>query len=268
MAVQSQISLDTPNAVPDDISDELITKPKDWVMNMSAEDFFFRLSVLMATNPPAMADQEIVTKLEAINFKPGVPYVLSDQSEEIQEVVALGVKVARERLRSHINDLTDSTDADWRVPPANLGRYATDYNTRAVVALIGLGANLQEDAIYPSASRDSQGRILDGANTYRLHFDADNLPPARAFWSVTVYSADGFLQATSSNKYKLGSLEPLIFNSDGSVDLFFGGNPPEGMASNWLPANPGSMVLTMRLYWPAQAALEQTWRIPRLEKLN
>jgi hypothetical protein len=268
MAFQSQLSLTAASNIKEVGLEPLITKPKDWVMNMSAEEFFYRLSILMAANPPTTVDDEIITKLEEINFVPGVPYVLSEQSEEIQEVVSLGVQVARERLKSHMTDLTDSTDADWRFPPNNLGRYGADYNTRAVVALVGLGANLQEDAVYPSASRDSEGRLLDGENSYRLHFPANSLPPARGFWSVTVYSAEGFLQATPSNKHKLGSMDSLTFNPDGSIDLFFGGNPPQGRESNWLPANAGEMVLTMRLYWPEQAALDGSWKIPRLERLN
>ncbi|WP_298635337.1 DUF1254 domain-containing protein [uncultured Umboniibacter sp.] len=265
---QSQISLIAENDLVDIPSVQRITKPKDWVSNMSAEEFFYRLSVSMAANPPATNDDEIIGKLEAINFVPGEPYILSEQSEEIQEVVALGVKVARERLQEHITDLVDSTDADWRFPPDNLGRYGVDYNTRALVALVGLGANLQEDAVYPSASRDSEGRLLDGAHSYRLHFPEGTLPPARALWSITVYGSDGFLQSTATSKYKLGSMDSLVLNADGSVDLFFGGNPPEGRESNWLPANPGEMVLTMRLYWPEQAVLNGSWNIPRLERLN
>ncbi|WP_164177183.1 DUF1214 domain-containing protein, partial [Streptococcus pneumoniae] len=61
-----------------------------------------------------------------------------------------------------------------------------------VIALGGLGANLPEDAIYPVAFVDQQGQPLNGANSYVLHFPKGKLPPADAFWSITMYDGDGF----------------------------------------------------------------------------
>ena len=67
-----------------------------------------------------------------------------------------------------------------------MGVYGNYYLKRAIVAQVGLGANLPEDAIYPLNLGDNTGQPLNGANKYTLHFGRDNLPPSAAFWSVTL----------------------------------------------------------------------------------
>ena len=69
----------------------------------------------------------------------------------------------------------------------NLGRYGTNYDLRAYITYVGLGANLPQDAIYPIASVDATGQPLDGLRNYVLHFDKGEQPPVKGFWSVTMY---------------------------------------------------------------------------------
>jgi hypothetical protein len=64
--------------------------------------------------------------------------------------------------------------------------YGADYLRRAGVAFGGLGANTPEDAIYPTTFADADGKPYDSGQKYVLHFDKDQLPPARAFWSLTI----------------------------------------------------------------------------------
>ncbi len=77
----------------------------------------------------------------------------------------------------------------WSVLLDNIGTYGTSYRQRAIVALAGLGANLPADAIYPTAFTDGDGQPLDGAKSYVLHFAKGGLPPADAFWSLTMYDS-------------------------------------------------------------------------------
>jgi hypothetical protein len=65
------------------------------------------------------------------------------------------------------------------------GAYGVDYTYRAAIAYGALGENLPQDAVYPSLSTDSEGKPLDGNSAYILHFDKGQLPPVKAFWSVT-----------------------------------------------------------------------------------
>jgi hypothetical protein len=78
-----------------------------------------------------------------------------------------------------------------------MGVYGNYYFKRAVVTLVGLGANPAEDAVYPLLTADGDRNPIVGENAYIIHFDADELPPAAAFWSVTMYDADGFQAATN-----------------------------------------------------------------------
>lgn len=146
----------------------------------------------------------------------------------------------------------------------NMGTYGTSYLRRAVVALMGLGANLPEDAIYPRAVKDSQGYPLNGSNQYVLHFDGDQLPPVEAFWSLTMYDMDGFAVKNDLNRYVITDADSK-YNDDGSLDIYIGnGSPGEGLESNWLPAPDGFFALIMRLYAPGPEALRGQWVPPAL----
>ena len=127
---------------------------------------------------------------------------------------------------------------------------------RASIALRGLGALPPDDAIYPGVTNDADGRPLDGANKYTVHFAKDALPPVNAFWSLTLYDANGYFVANAMNRYALGDRDRLRFNDDGSLDLYVQHErPAESQVANWLPASPGGFNITMRLYWPKPAAL-------------
>jgi hypothetical protein len=109
----------------------------------------------------------------------------------------------------------------WLMNTDTMGVYGNYYLKRAVVAQLGLGANLPEDAIYPVNLADAEGRPLDGAADYTLHFAAADLPPVEAFWSVTLYDQQGFQVANALNRFALSSWMPLVHNADGSLDLNF-----------------------------------------------
>ena len=55
----------------------------------------------------------------------------------------------------------------WSMNTDTMGVYGNYYLKRAIVAQVGLGANLPEDAIYPLNLFDETGQPLDGAQ--RLH---------------------------------------------------------------------------------------------------
>ncbi len=58
-----------------------------------------------------------------------------------------------------------------------VGTYGADYYSRAGVAYAGLGANTIEDAVYPTALTDADGKPFSSDNRYVLHFDKDQIPP-------------------------------------------------------------------------------------------
>ena len=157
----------------------------------------------------------------------------------------------------------------WSMNTDTMGVYGNYYLKRAIVAQLGLGANLPEDAIYPMNLADNTGKPLDGANNYVLHFDKGATPPVGAFWSVTLYDLQGFQVANSLNRFAISSWMPLKYNADGSLDLYFQhASPGRDKENNWLPAPVEGFNLTMRLYAPETAALVGQWNPPPVVRVE
>ena len=110
-----------------------------------------------------------------------------------------------------------NVENQWSMDVEMVGVYGTYYLKRAIMTQIGLGANLPEDAVYPIAMTDGDGNPLDGANNYVLHFNADDIPPVNAFWSVTIYDNDGYQVANSLNRFALSSWMPMEKNQTSMI---------------------------------------------------
>jgi hypothetical protein len=148
-----------------------------------------------------------------------------------------------------------------------MGVYGNYYLKRAIITQLGLGANLPEDALYPINLADDTGKPLDGANRYVLHFESSAIPPVSAFWSVTLYDAEGYQVPNSLNRFAVSSWMPFKYDPDGSLDLYFQNESPGAdKEANWLPAPKGPFNLTMRLYAPKSDALTGKWNPPPVTK--
>ena len=248
------------------VSTEPSLTPVAQMKALNTTEFFNRLMKLMVSNPPSPEDAPLLARLAQLEIKPGQAVHLSGSNALS---FSLGRWIANQRVMKALN--TKAQDGSWSYPPLNLGRYGTDYNTRAAVAMVGLGANLPEDAMYPNTALDHQGQALNGKHRYRLHFAANALPPVKAFWSITAYGADEFLIDNPLQRFAIGDRDPLVFNADGSLDLWVQATPPsqKEAAANWLPVQMGApFLLNARLYWPEDKALNGQWKMPVVERLN
>jgi len=158
----------------------------------------------------------------------------------------------------------------WQMNTDTMGVYGNYYLKRAFVALVGLGANQPADASYPLNVADADGQPIRGEHRYVLHFAAAELPPVDAFWSVTMYDADGFQVANTLNRFAIGDRDALQYNPDGSLDLYIQHESPGAdKESNWLPSPAqGALGVTMRLYAPRPEALDGRWNPPAVQKVN
>ena len=240
--------------------------PSVQMATMRTGDFFKQLAQLMVNNPPSAADAPTMAKLSRLGIAPGQApnWNLMDRW-----AVSLGRWLADWKVAQELKKPRDLIRG-WSTPPALLGNYGRDYKLRAVVAMVGLGANLPADATYPSARVDATGQALDGRHRYRLHFKASELPPVNAFWSITAYGADDFLINNPLYRYALGDRDPLTYNPDGSLDVWVQAQPPQApMQSNWLPVQADApFLLNARLYWPQPSALNGSWGMPAIERLD
>ncbi len=250
---------------------DMKTAPVDQLKAMSSEAFFNRMAALMKDNPPPASEAPVLEKLKAIGIVPGEKFDPSKLDPAVAKGLEKSVSVALEKLQAASKE-TGSPVNGWRVPPMVLGNFGTEYGARAVVALIGLGANLPQDAVYPSAFVDGDGQPLDGANRYVIHFDKDSTPPVKAFWSITMYNADSFFVANPINRFAISSWMPLKKNADGSLDLYVQAESPgKDKESNWLPAASGPFSATLRMYWPTEtppSIMDGSWKPPAVNRVK
>ncbi|MFI6867636.1 DUF1254 domain-containing protein [Nocardia sp. NPDC050406] len=233
--------------------------PPDRVGQLTGRAFFERLCQLMTTNPPAAADEPALDRFAGIGIEPGGAVdAVSDA------VLDAAVAAARESIPAYRNP-DARRENGWEFA-TNLGAYGTDYPLRAATAWDELGANLPRDAVYPAleaAAVDEHGAAM----RYRLTFAPGQTPPAAAFWSLTAYTADGYLVHNAANVYSVGHQVPVVAGPDGSVELAMQTQNPGSAVppGNWLPIpNAGRFRLTLRLYGPAAEALDGRWQPPAL----
>ena len=132
----------------------------------------------------------------------------------------------------------------------------------------GLAANLAADAVYIKGAAP-----FLGGDAFLLTFDAPGagvspVPPVRAFWSVTAYNSEEYLEHNKLGRYALHDWDPLVYAPDGSLTLYFGAKQPPAPApeANWLPtpSDGKNWTLLVRLYWPEQSAIAGSWHMPPL----
>jgi hypothetical protein len=63
-------------------------------------------------------------------------------------------------------------------------------------------------------------------------------------------------------------LNDFVRDDDGGITLNIQHDSPgEAREPNWLPAPGGPFFMATRLYWPKEAALDGTWKLPPLVRM-
>ena len=241
---------------------DMKTPPKVQVDTMPAGKFFAYAAELLKVNPPQITDQPIIARMRRIGIEVGRSFDLEKADPAIRNGLAKAPEEAQQLMTWKVPTMARVVNG-WSMNTDTMGVYGNYYLKRAIVAQMGLGANVPEDAFYPINLADESGKPLDGANKYILHFDKGATPPADAFWSVTLYDSDGYQVGNSLNRFALSSWMPFKYNADGSLDLYFQNESPgAGKETNWLPAPKAPFNLTMRIYAPRSEALTGKWNPP------
>ena len=257
-----------PPEVKIDPSVDMKTPPKVQVDTMPVGKYFAYAAELLKVNPPHITDQPIVAQMKKIGIEPGKSFDIEKLDPAVRKGLANVAEDAQQLMTWKIPTLARVVNG-WSMNTDTMGVYGNYYLKRAIVAQVGLGANLPEDAIYPLNLGDEAGRPLDGANKYVIHFDKGATPPANAFWSITLYDADGFQTANGLNRFAVSSWMPFRFNADGSLDLYFQNESPgKDKEANWLPAPKSAFNLTMRVYSPKADALTGKWNPPAVTRVQ
>ena len=235
---------------------------------MPADKFFAYAAELLKVNPTHITDQPIIAQLKKIGLEPGKSFDLTKADPAIRNALASAPEDGQSLMAWKAPTIARVANG-WSMNTDTMGVYGNYYLKRAIVAQLGLGANLPEDAIYPLNLADQTDKPLDGTNKYTLHFEKGDTPPADAFWSITLYDPEGFQVANALNRFAVSSWMPFKYNTDGSLDLYFQNeNAGKDKEANWLPAPKGDFNLTMRLYAPRSEALTGKWNPPPVRRTS
>ncbi len=233
--------------------------------------FYDRLGDALSKYPAPARDHAILAEMARAGIGPGrhpsaeklspdtVAGLTAAANSGASHVFALRLKIGLAGARKHNG---------WFQTLPDTGKWGTDYAYRAVVAVYGICANRPAEASYAVGSLDNSGASLIGSSSYRIHFPAGGLPPARYFWSLTVYNLQTELIANQYGKYSVGSNKGIKLNRDGSLDIYVQPTPPAGHESNWLPDPPGNpMILILRMYGPRANVLNRTYVYPHIVRV-
>ncbi len=263
IAPVSQMGTDwTPQPVKIDPDVDMKTPPKEQVDKMSAGEFFAYAAELLKVNPPHFTDGPILARMKRIGIEPGRSFDIRSVDPEIRDGLQRAPKSAQELMTWKAPTMARVVN-NWSMNTDTMGVYGNYYLKRAIIAQMGLGANVPQDAVYPLNLGDKEGKPLDGTKDYVIYFDKSEIPPVEAFWSITLYGPEGFQVGNPLNRFALSSWMPFKYNDDGSLDLYIqNASPGQEQEANWLPAPKGPFNLTMRLYAPKSEALTGKWNPP------
>ena len=230
-----------------------------------AQALFSTFNALAPLHQWTASEQAKLKRFAAIGVKPGVAFA---PPKDLNPAIAQGAEAGRDQVRAASSQISVEQQG-WLRSPSNVGKFGDDDLTRAAVAWRYIYANDPLEAVYPMALHDGQGQLLDGRYAYRLHFPAGQLPPVNAFWSLTLY--DGKTQLLAANpieRYSLGDRSPgLQYDADGGLTLILQANAP-AQQSNWLPTPAGPFNLLLRLYLPKGGALDGSYPLPAIARVE
>lgn len=240
-------------------------------------EFFEYLDFALQFAPAGPEEKPIREKLARIGVGPGKTFDFKKLSLAHKAEIVLGMKAGDEKVTQAVATMGKRING-WKLVSAfgDRGFYHGDWQLRAAAAKAGIYGNDIAEAVYPLTRTLPNGELLDGSkHNYTITFPAGQYPPAKAFWSITMY--DGKTQLLIKNpigRYLVNSpmLPNLKKNPDGSLTIYIQKDSPgKTKEANWLPAPDGPIYLAMRIYWPRTEAPsvlplgEGTWQPPAVE---
>jgi len=222
---------------------------------------------------PATGAAEVEKPMRAmfarIGIEAGKPFSPDKLTPDQKAALMEGVKSGLEKIKKQVAELGKDENG-WRVATSGFGdraNYNGNWTLRAAAAMAGIYGNDAAEALYPMLATDSEGNKPDcSKKRYTLTFPKGQLPPANAFWSVTMYDGKTQLLVENPiNRYLINSpmLPGLKTNDDGALTIYIQKDSPgKDNESNWLPAPDGPIYVVMRVYWPKEEALNGKWKPP------
>jgi len=230
-------------------------------------EFFTIMNRTLKDNPRRTDEAALMSQFDAIGVGPNADFDPAKLDEATRKGLKKAIKDAQKIIVAATQRTIQSFNG-WMISK-DIGRYGHKYMHRASVVKGGYG-NLPEESLYPARVFDDKGNLLSGSNCYKLHFKAGQLPPVNGFWSLSIYNLrDATLEPNEIERYSIGDrTKGLNYDDDGSLTILLQRTKPEDESANWMPTPAGHFMAVMRLYEPAQSALNNKYKLPPIEEIK
>jgi hypothetical protein len=217
-------------------------------------------------DPDNPLDKAVLEIYKSLGVVPGGTYN-PETGIEVKgaELRAIADRIKEEEMKKSVDDGFRKKIQSKMFQPKG----ETDLETLLNVSILGPIGMPEEEAIYPQI-QTADGEPMNAINDYVIKMSAEELPPARAFWSITLYDLEnGFFIPNDQKKYSVGENAGMKLNDAGGIEIYIASEKPDGVPQeNWLPIERKDINLspTLRIY---QADLDamKTWSVPFAEKL-
>ncbi|WET07902.1 DUF1254 domain-containing protein [Pseudomonas sp. D3] len=247
--------------------------PKPMASMSEGPQLFRYLNFMLAFAAPQDSEKDLLARFATIGIAPGAPFKVNQLSAEQRKALEDGIADAKAEFAAFKKDKLDTQQVAIGDLFGNRDHLNNNYLYRYAGADVGLFGNSADEATYFNYVVDSEGKPANGArHSYTVHFAKDQLPPADAFWSLTLYDTKTKLLVPNHKKrYVINSrmLPHLKLDADGGLTLALQHHePPKAEQSNWLPAPPGPFYAVLRMYLPKPEANNGQWKLPPLTPLK
>ncbi|MGF6108627.1 DUF1254 domain-containing protein [Pseudomonas frederiksbergensis] len=247
--------------------------PKPTPTMSDTPDLFRYLNFMLAFAPAQDAEKDLLARFAKIGIEAGEPFKLTDFTADQRQALEDGISDAKAEFAEFKKTKVDTHEVSSGDFFGTRDHLNGNYLYRYAGANMGIFGNSSEEANYIGYFVDKDGQPVDASkHDYTLHFDKGALPPADAFWSLTMYDGKNkLLVANPLNRYLINSrmLPDLKLDADGGLTLYVQQKAPaEDLQSNWLPAPDGPFYGVLRLYLPKPEVASGQWKMPLLNKVG
>ncbi|MDX9663414.1 DUF1254 domain-containing protein [Pseudomonas sp. P5_152] len=250
-----------------------ISWPKPTASMTDSPELFRYLNFMLAFAPAQDSEKDLLARFARIGIVAGQPFDLKALSVEQRKALDDGISDAKAEFAAFKKDQVDTHQVVSGDFFGTRDHLDNNYLYRYAGANMGIFGNSADEAAYIGYFVDSGGKPANGAkHSYTLHFAKDQLPPADAFWSLTMYDGKSkLLVANHQQRYLINSrmLPNLKRDADGGLTLYVQHSVPlKEQRSNWLPAPHGPFYAVLRLYLPKPEVANGQWKQPALTPIN
>ena len=211
-------------------------------------------------------DQAVLAAYKPLGIVPGQPY----DSTRVVRIDKNKFRQVAENLKAeYLAKMRDPAMTDIYAPRILRPKGQTDLDAIVAVSIIGPIGLPREEAMYPPVTT-TDGKPMNALHDYVIRMTKDELPPAKAFWSLTLYdSKNGFFIPNDRKKYSVGENAGMKLNANGGIDIYVAAEQPKGVpVENWLPITrkDEDLDIILRIYVPDLEKVKN-WKAPKAEKM-